>query len=637
MTAIAGLWRLDDRPDAAEAVARMLAAQSAFGPHHGAHWAEESIALGRRLYRLLPEDVHDHGPVCSAGGGLVGVADIRLDNREELLRALEIGREAGAVMSDAAVLLAAFARWSEGALDRLCGEFACAVWDRRRRRLMLARDCRGYRPLHYHRGADFFAFDSMPQGLHALPEVQRAPDCDYAAEAMAMMCPYGERTFFTGIASVAAGHVVTVATGAVTERRYWNPPRPAGRPKTRDYYIEGVRHHLEQAVRASLRGTDGRVASQLSAGLDSSTVTATAARLLAPSGGTVTAFTAVPRPGYAESPLPGLLMDEGPLAAATAALYPNIEHVRVPGDGRSLFAMLDRDLSLFGRPMFGLYNLAWVAAILQAARDRGLRVMLVGDTGNATISHDGCELLPSLLLAGRWSRLVREIRALVRTGVARPRGVLVATVGPFLPAALRDSIARLRRRAPDLRNYAPIAEPRFRRLNLVRRARHGLPRDGFASRLWLLDRADPGLYRKGFLGGWGIDQRDPTGDRRVIEFCLAIPPDQCLVNGVVRSLARDAFADRLPAAVVAETRRGWQAADWHKGLTAGREQAAAEIALMAECPAVAATLDLPRLHELVANWPTGGWEEWRISTAYREGLTRAIATGHFLRRAAGGD
>jgi len=91
---------------------------------------------------------------------------------------------------------------------------------------------------------------------------------------------------------------------------------------------------LDQSVKCRLRGVND-VGAHLSGGLDSSAVAATAARLLAPSGGRVIAFTAVPREGY-DGPVPRhRFADEGHHAAATAALYPNMEHVLVRSEGKS--------------------------------------------------------------------------------------------------------------------------------------------------------------------------------------------------------------------------------------------------------------------------------------------------------------
>ena len=180
MTALAGLWRFDRRPDAADGCARMLAAQEIYGPHHGAKWSDGTVALGRRLMRVLPEDVFDQQPLIVAR--YVLVADVRLDNRDELTETLRLPTQKARTICDAAILFAAVERWDESCFEHLIGDYAFAVWDRVRQRLLLARDPLGMRPLHYHRGQKFFAFASMPKGLHALPDVPYAADEERIAE-----------------------------------------------------------------------------------------------------------------------------------------------------------------------------------------------------------------------------------------------------------------------------------------------------------------------------------------------------------------------------------------------------------------------------------------------------------------------
>src|SRR5260370_20699824 len=99
MTALAGVWRFDKRPDAEDACARMLSAQQIYGIHDVSHWENGDVALGRRLTRLLPEDMFDSQPLVGGGGRYVLVADIRLDNREELAR--ELGLAGGPELCDA--------------------------------------------------------------------------------------------------------------------------------------------------------------------------------------------------------------------------------------------------------------------------------------------------------------------------------------------------------------------------------------------------------------------------------------------------------------------------------------------------------------------------------------------------------
>src|SRR5262249_52484053 len=155
---IAGLWRFNGQPDAADGCARMLAVQKLYGPHDGAEWSGGDVALGRRLMRILPEDIFDRQPLIGGEGRYVLVAGVRLDNRNELTKILQLPPGQARDYPDAAILLAAIERWGESCFSHLVGDYAFALWDSTYRRLILARDPLGQRPLHYHRTGNFFAF-----------------------------------------------------------------------------------------------------------------------------------------------------------------------------------------------------------------------------------------------------------------------------------------------------------------------------------------------------------------------------------------------------------------------------------------------------------------------------------------------
>jgi len=643
MSALAGLWRYDGRPDAAEGCARILASQEVYGPHAGAHWSGSDIALGRRLMRVLPEDAFDHQPLIGGGGRFVLVADIRLDNRDELIQILQIPNERARLLSDAAVLLAAIERWEESCFEHLVGDYAFALWDSTQRYLLLARDPLGQRPLHYHRGNNFFALASMPKGLHALPEVPRAPDEDRIAEFLMLIPETSTHSFYDRIERVKPGHVVTVTPTSLAMRRHWQPSRRRLVLRRPEDYSEALRDQLDQAVRCRLRGAEN-VGAHLSGGLDSPAVAATAARLLAPSGRRVFAFTAVPRQGYDGPPRRNRILDEGPYAAAIAALYPNMEHVLIRSEGRSPLDDLDRIFSLFERPMLNIDNLGWQCSIYDAARERKLNVLLTGDAGNMGLSYSGLELLPELFRRGRWLRLWREARTLVAPQGMRWRGVLATTFGSWCPTALW---AWLNQKfaggyASEVGDWSAINPHRLVELDLLARARdydvdlaYRPWSDGFSMRLWALRRFDDGNYKKGVLGGWHIDERDPTADVRLLEFCFAVPTEQFLSSGVPKALAKRALADRLPKLVLEEKRKGLHAADWHEKLSAVRDGVSAELDRLGDCEPAIRALDLPRMRGLVENWPVSGWERNEIVDSYRCALLRGISSGHFLRRASG--
>ena len=644
MTALGGLWRFDGRPDAADGCARILAAQELYGPHAGAQWSDRHVAFGRQLMRVLPEDSFDRQPLVGGGGRYILVADIRLDNRDDLIEALKITAAQARSLCDAAILLAAIEQWGESCLDHIIGDYAFALWDSTQRRLLLVRDPLGQRPLHYHRGDKFFAFASMPKGLHALPEIPYAPDEERIAEFLVLMPETGTQSFFCGIERVESGHVVAVTANGLTARRHWLPGRRRITLGGLEDYSEALRHLLDQAVRCRLRGT-GEVGVFLSGGLDSGAVAATAARLLATSGRRVIGFTAVPREGYDGAVTRHRIADEGPYAAATAALYPNMEHVLVRSEGRSPLDNLDRSFFLFDRPVLGICNMVWANNIWDSMRKRKLTVALAGDAGNMGLSYSGMELLPELLRSGRWFRWWREARALVAGGRMSWRGVGAKTFGPWCPAVVWIWLNRVAHgHADEVSNYTGIHPHRLAELDLSARAKardldlaYRPWKDGFAMRLWALQRFDPGNYNKGIIGGWQIDYRDPTADIRLLEFCLAVPTEQFLHDGVLRSLARHALADRLPKLVLEAPRRGLQAADWHEGLTAVRDRVAAEIDRLEACPPAARAIDVSRLRRLLENWPAGGWESPEVFAPYRLALLRAISTGHFLRRATRGN
>ena len=222
MTAIAGIWRMRGGPEAAPECARMLGAQAIYGRDQEKIWAEGPFALGIRLSKLLPEDVYDTQPLVGGGGRFILAADLRLDNREDLIAALDIPPTLGGTTCDAAILLAAFERWGENCCDRLVGDYAFALWDTQDQRLVLSRDYLGMRPLHYHRGKEFFAFASMPKGLHALAEIPRAPDEDRIAEFIALLPEHGPQSFFKGVERVEAAHIVSMTPSGLHARRHWN-------------------------------------------------------------------------------------------------------------------------------------------------------------------------------------------------------------------------------------------------------------------------------------------------------------------------------------------------------------------------------------------------------------------------------
>jgi asparagine synthase (glutamine-hydrolysing) len=612
----------------------MLQGQSAYGGDEALD-DDGVLAFGRTLFACLPEDAYDHGPQSRSVFRLL--ADVRLDNRPQLVTELGLSQTGQARMSDAALLFEALLKWGDRAVDHLVGEFAFAFWDGAKQELLLGRDIFGLRPLYYHRAANFFAFASMPSGLHALADVPYDFDRHFMIERLAMLPPAGPRSCFKGIERVEPAHVVRVTRNSIESQKYWQPAGPSGLRARPEEYEEGLRAVFDQAVAAQLRGVGDVVASQLSGGLDSSTVTATAARLFP--NGKVAAFTSVPRAGF-DGPTPaGTIANEADLASATARLYPNIEHVVIENSGESPLEWLDHNFRYQQQPMTNLANAVWGQAIHRAAKARGANVILKGTLGNLTVSYSGLEWLPLLLSQGRLPTLIAQATGLAREGLPL-KSIAARTFGPFVPAPMWRTVRRLFGKTPGLKDYSAVNDSyraevqrlsAERGLELAERPR----RDPFENRVWALNRSDGGNAYKGVLAEWGLSVRDPTGDRRVIEYCLSIPYEEFVRGGVPRSLARRTFSDRLPAEVVTSRVRGYQSADWYEALDRARPAIEEELASIARCVDAGDPLDLAWLGEALSSWPSDRWGEEPIRHRYRLGMLRGISAGHFMRKVRG--
>lgn len=569
----------------------------------------------------------------AAQGNLTALFQGRLDNRNELARELD------PITGDANLLLAAYLKWGLDFLDRFAGDFCCALWDGGRERLLLGRDAFGRMPLVYHDASDAFHFASVPQELFVLAGISREIDEETLAEWLAKQPRPQTKTFHKGINRVPPGHQLIVEIKGLHLHRYWRPEeKPLLRLRRDEDYAAALLESLEEAVSCRLPA-EGTVACLLSAGLDSPTVTALAARQLMKQGRTLTAFTAVPQAGFngAES-YPGRLCDEGPLAARVARMYPNIEHILVPNNAHPLLTAITDGIGFTESPLLGGTNVTWCNAIQKEAQSRGAMVLLTGLAGNFTISYDGMLLLPSLLARGKLLSLGGELLRLRRSGTSW--GSLgMNTIGPLLPFALREGIRRAMGKDAEFGPYEySCINPSFALESGVdqRFKRHGFiadladSADGLALRLRMSRILDGGIAIAGMRRFYGYPNCDPTADKRLVELCLSIPEEQYLRNGEPRSLVRRAMRGMLPDEILSNRRRGMQSADWAMTLKAQLPDMHAEFERLEASPLANRYLDLPRMRKLLVALPDADWRQGLIRIHY-DGLVRSLAAGIFIR------
>jgi asparagine synthase (glutamine-hydrolysing) len=258
-------------------VARLLAMTGAIahrGPDDEQVHHEPGLAMGVR--RLSIVDLEGGRQPISNEDGTIWVAyNGELFNYPELLPGLLVRGHRLATRCDTEAWVHLYEDHGETLFDRVNGQFALALWDRRARRLLLPRDRMGVCPLYYAEADGWLLWASEIKALFASGLVAPRPDPRGVDYFFNFLCAGTSRTFFEGVRSVPPGHYLRVERGRVELRRYWDLDFPDAGEERRlidpEPLIEELHERLARAVQRRLMG-DLPVVSYLSGGLDSTTV-----------------------------------------------------------------------------------------------------------------------------------------------------------------------------------------------------------------------------------------------------------------------------------------------------------------------------------------------------------------------------
>ena len=581
----------------------MLLRLEALGPNLSAAREVGYASFGHAARLTLPEDRFDAQPLIGGGGTLMLVADARIDNRDELGAALALPTGEIAQRSDSALLLAAWERWGLGCIVRLVGDYAFAIWDDGDRRLTLVRGPMGMKPLFFHHSPGRIAFATLPMALFAVSTIAKRLNRAEATR-LAAGIHWSHETLFEGVRKVEQGHAVILDLDKWRSQRIWTLEARSS-PATLEEAGEGLRFELDRAVRAQLRRDRGLVGAQLSAGRDSSAVATSAAIALKECGEKLVVLTGAPRTGFADPSLGNELIDESTIAKETAAIFPNMIHRVCRGAPAIVTPAFDLVHRHHFRPMLNTIAAGWNIETYREAERHGVSVMLIGGCGNFSISHGGFDALGQIwdeLGPNAWWAAARATRG--NPGLEW-RTIASLTFGPRIPKTLFAAALHATGRGP-VRTRLPMLRDPFRtdaeELVNATSADPRPPRDHAEAIRDMLYRID--ASELAMLAEWGIDVRDPTGDRRVVEYAFSLAASQLLSPRSPRPAYEAAFGARVPAAVVEGRRRGVQCADWLELYRPDYVRPA--LRAYARNPLVAELIDTDAAERLFASWPDQG-------------------------------
>ncbi|KIX13442.1 asparagine synthase (glutamine-hydrolyzing) [Dethiosulfatarculus sandiegensis] len=534
-------------PDSTEAaIKRMLGLMAHRGPDHQGLWSGEGAALGHTRLSIVDTSPKGHQPMLSEDGKTVLAANGEIYNSPQIRQRLERQGHRFISRSDNEVLLHSYEQSGGAFLPELNAMFAMAIWDSANRRLLLARDRLGIKPLYFCHKGEHLAFASEIKALLSLDWAPKAISPRGLSEYLGFENTFGSRTLHQGIEMLRPGEYLVFENGGLKRAQFWQPGVEEVASLSFDQAVEAYREEVEGAVKRHMM-SDVEVASYLSSGFDSSTVATLA-----------TGFNPEPLATYCGAFDAGGWYDESKGAGAVAQKIGS-RHTTVSITASDFTRVFDDLIFALDEPRMGPGSFSQYIVAKEAAR-RG-KVILTG--------HGGDELFGGYPVF-KFIRLWQEMGTSPRAGLRHMSGIRPSEFphlaffymqqkkaggrGVFLPRlfsrgdlkkALRPEWASL------LAGLDPVQE-----LRELTAGENDLYR--LLTRTYLQAYL-PGLFvvEDKISMAHSLESRTPLCDNQLVELGLKIPLSLKLDQGELKAIPKTAMKARLPELLYRLPKRGF--------------------------------------------------------------------------------
>ncbi|HYL89107.1 MAG TPA: asparagine synthase (glutamine-hydrolyzing) [Burkholderiales bacterium] len=516
------------------------------GPDDRGLWSEQETVLAHCRLSIIDLSPAGHQPMVSADGRYV------LTYNGEIYNFREIRAELGGDWrsdSDSEVILRAYARWGNEFLQRLRGMFALGIWDRQEKKLLLARDRLGVKPLYYAQRNGTVLFGSRPQALFAYdPQLSNAIDLaglSLYLEAGYFPAPF---TLYSAVRKLPAGHLLEFAGGKANVTAYWNPlgiePVAAWRKRPESDLLDELEALVTAGVKARLV-SDVPLGAFLSGGIDSSIVVALMSKL---ASGPVKTFTI----GFREREY-----DESAHAAVVAKAF-GTEHRQEILSVDDLLALVPQFHEHFDEPFFD--SSAFPALAVSRLARREVTVALGGDGGDELFGgYHYYSILHRMAPAFRLPQTLRSGAAqMIRLAPSHRAQLLAQTLSEDDPM---KAFRFMRSIAKDFGSV--MLEPRSNMDQLfattVAQMPQGLRSAEQAMRLDLTHILPEEYLQKTDLSSmsYALEAREPLLDHELVEWSLKLPLEWKLHGGKGKYLLRRLAERYLPREIVERPKQGF--------------------------------------------------------------------------------
>ncbi|WP_160722289.1 lasso peptide isopeptide bond-forming cyclase [Bacillus sp. USDA818B3_A] len=575
MSAIAGIYQVNDEPINLEHGKKLMKELETFPADDVQSWNNERVFLGCHAQWITPESKGEKLPYFDHERKLAITADAIIDNREELYERLQVDKWKQKEITDSELILLSYHKWEEDSPKYLIGDFAFIIWDERKRKLFGARDFSGSRTLYFNYNQQTFSFCSTIKPLLALPKIEKKLNEQWLAQYLAIVgmidVVEADATPYKEIFQLPPSHSFSIVNGKLTLKQYCLlKPGESLRLKSNLEYVEAFQEIFQQAVSSRLR-TYHDVGAQLSGGLDSGSIVSFASKLLKLEGKKLHTLSYIPPQDFKDFTPNHLMPDETPFIKATVQHVGNISDKYFAFEGREPFSEIDSFLEIMEMPYKFFENSYWLKGMFEKAHDQKIGVLLNGGRGNLSISWGSAfDYYVTLLKKLKLVHLLKELKQYSqKAGASRL----------LLFSALSREAFPFLYRVPQVDSsyiFPKMINPEFeKKTNVIEKLKdHGMDGTGWFATTNIYEQrnqhfedvfhwnASNTIASKLSLR-YSLWKRDPSNDLRVIRFCLSLPEEQYVQNGLDRALIRRATESYLPDKVRLNQKiSGVQGADW---------------------------------------------------------------------------
>lgn len=552
MSAITGIFYRDGRKVDPELIEKMNDRLSHRGPDGSAVWCEGNVALGHQMLWTTPESLHEKLPFHDEKSGLVITADARIDNRKELSD--ELGIKDKEDVSDSYFILKAYEKWGEKCPEYLLGDFAFAIWDENEEKLFCARDHMGVKPFYYYLYEDGFFFATEMKALFVVSDVP------YELNELKIALYFTDERnmpFYKDIFSLKAAYSMVISKNKYTTKRYWkiDPYSKIEMESDEDYYNKFL-EIFEEAVKCRLR-TAFPIGFDLSGGLDSSSIVCMTKRILNennPYSLDIITFSTIfdDFPKSDERYYINKVIEMG-------GIKPNF----VKCDDINLLNDIENILWYQDQP-FPHPFLTMLSYMMKKRHEKSIRIHLSGEGGDYIVSR-GAGYFMELAATFRWKTLINEIKYFSKRYGKNPYVLFAKTViFPLFPKYIQKHIISIKmfiykRLNPEIIKFKDTDS--FLNSEFAKRVNiNNFPEE----KIW--EPSKWACYAKKYhynsifryhiqeslemidrnAGSHTIESRYPYFDKRLIEFCYAIPTKMKFRHGWDRFIVRASMSNILP-------------------------------------------------------------------------------------------